>query len=57
MAQAEADELRRLNRAFDELVKNLKLSMEKEMLSRVNEIQSQMFALQAQMNPHLSTIF
>lgn len=50
--QAEADELRRLNRAFDELVKNLKLSMEKEMLSRVNEIQSQMFALQAQMNPH-----
>lgn len=52
VAQAEADELRRLNRAFDELVKNLKLSMEKEMLSRVNEIQSQMFALQAQMNPH-----
>lgn len=50
--QAEADELRRLNRAFDELVRNLKLSMEKEMLSRVNEIQSQMFALQAQMNPH-----
>ena len=52
VAQAEADELQRLNRAFDELVKNLKLSMEKEMLSRVNEIQSQMFALQAQMNPH-----
>ena len=52
VAQVEADELRRLNRAFDALVKNLKLSMEKEMLSRVNEIQSQMFALQAQMNPH-----
>ncbi|MDE6950651.1 MAG: histidine kinase [Lachnospiraceae bacterium] len=52
VAQAEADELQRLNRAFDELVKNLKLSMEKEMLSRVNEIQSRMFALQAQMNPH-----
>lgn len=52
VAQAETDELRRLNRAFDALVKNLKLSMEKEMLSRINEIQSQMFALQAQMNPH-----
>jgi len=52
VAHAEADELRRLNRAFDELVKNLKLSMEKEMASRINELQSQMFALQTQMNPH-----
>ena len=52
VSQVETDELRRLNRAFDALVKNLKLSMEKEMLSRVNEIQSRMFALQAQMNPH-----
>lgn len=52
VTQAETDELKRLNRAFDELVKNLKLSMEKEMLSRINEIQSRMYALQAQMNPH-----
>ena len=35
-----------------ELIKNLKISMEKEMISRVNEIQSQMYALQTQMNPH-----
>ena len=52
VAKGETDELRRLNCAFDELVKNLKLSMEKEMLSRINEIQSQMYALQTQMNPH-----
>ena len=52
VVREETDELRRLNRAFDELVKNLKLSMEKEMVSRVNEIQSQMYALQTQMNPH-----
>ena len=48
----ETDELRQLNYAFDELIKNLKISMEKEMISRVNEIQSQMYALQTQMNPH-----
>lgn len=52
VSQVETDELRRLNKAFDALVKNLKLSMEKEMMSRVNEIQSRMFVLQAQMNPH-----
>ena len=49
VSQVETDELRRLNKAFDALVKNLKLSMEKEMMSRVNEIQSRMFALQAEM--------
>ena len=48
----ETDELRQLNHAFDELIKNLKISMEKEMISRVNEIQSQMYALQTQINPH-----
>ena len=48
----ETDELRQLNYAFDKLVINLKKSMEKEMISRVNEIQSQMYALQTQMNPH-----
>ena len=48
----ETDELRQLNNAFNELIKNLKLSMEKEMASKVNEIQCQMYALQTQMNPH-----
>lgn len=46
------DELMKLNLAFDGLVKNLQDSMEKAMTSRVNEIQSQVFALRAQMNPH-----
>lgn len=50
--EQEVDELRQLNLAFDSLVKNLKLSMERAMISRVNEIQSQMFAMQSQMNPH-----
>lgn len=48
----EGDELRKLNLAFDGVVRNLKLSMEKTMISRVNEVRSQMLALQAQMNPH-----
>lgn len=48
----EGDELRTLNKAFDSVVRNLKLSMEKMMVSQVNEIRSQMLALQAQMNPH-----
>lgn len=48
----ETDELRQLNNAFNELIKNLKLSMEKEMASKVNEIRCQMYALQTQMNPH-----
>ena len=48
----ETDELRQLNNAFNELIKNLKLSMDKEMASKVNEIQCQMYALQTQMNPH-----
>lgn len=52
VADQEVDELRQLNVAFDSLVKNLKLSMERAMVSRVNEIQSQMFAMQSQMNPH-----
>lgn len=46
------NELLKLNLAFDSLIKKLKDSMERVMTSRVNEIQSQMFALQAQMNPH-----
>ena len=48
----EGDELRTLNKAFDSVVRNLKLSMEKVMASQINEIRSQMLALQAQMNPH-----
>lgn len=52
VAEQEVNELRQLNLAFDGLVKNLKLSMEKVMSSKVNEIQSQMFAMQSQMNPH-----
>lgn len=52
VATQDVDELRQLNLAFDGLVKNLKLSMEKVMISKVNEIQSQMFAMQSQMNPH-----
>lgn len=48
----EGNELRTLNKAFDSVVRNLKLSMEKMMVSQVNEIRSQMLALQAQMNPH-----
>ena len=46
------NELLELNVAFDALIKNLQESMERVMTSRVNEIQSQVFALQAQMNPH-----
>lgn len=46
------NELMELNLAFDSLIKNLQDSMERAMSSRVNEIQSQVFALQAQMNPH-----
>lgn len=46
------NELMELNLAFDSLIKKLQDSMERAMSSRVNEIQSQVFALQAQMNPH-----
>lgn len=52
IVSAEDDELRQLNLAFDELVRKLRNSIEKNMTSRINEIQSQMFALQTQMNPH-----
>lgn len=52
IVSVEDDELRQLNLAFGELVRNLKLSMEKNMTSRLNELQAHMFALQSQMNPH-----
>ena len=52
IVSVEDDELRQLNLAFGELVRNLKLSMEKNMTSRINELQAHMFALQSQMNPH-----
>ena len=52
IVSVEDNELRQLNLAFGELVKNLKLSMEKNMTSQINELQTHMFALQSQMNPH-----
>lgn len=52
IVSVEDDELRQLNLAFGELVRNLKLSMEKNMTSQINELQAHMFALQSQMNPH-----
>lgn len=48
----EDDELRKLNTAFSSLLKNLKQSMEKHMVSQINEVKSHMYALQSQMNPH-----
>lgn len=48
----EDDELRQLNYAFSELMMNLKLFMDKNMTSQINELKSHMYALQSQMNPH-----
>jgi len=48
----ESNELRQLNFAFNGILANLKASMDKAMVSRLSELQSHMYALQAQMNPH-----
>lgn len=46
------DELQNLNHAFNALVENLRDSMARYMGSHINELKAQMYALQAQMDPH-----
>lgn len=46
------DEFKHLNAAFQSMLKNLRSSMDEVVLARTSEINAQMIALQAQMNPH-----
>ncbi len=52
LVHEEENELKQLNVAFDGLIKNLHLAMEKNMNSQINELRTHMYALQSQMNPH-----
>lgn len=46
------DEFKHLNTAFNRMLGNLRQSMDEVVLAKTSEINAQMIALQAQMNPH-----
>ncbi len=52
LVQSDIYEIEVLSTAFDDMVSRLEKSMQKEISSRTSQIKTQLYALQAQMNPH-----
>lgn len=50
--ECDYDEFARITAAFDQMLLNLKKSMDEVVLSKTSEVKAQMYALQAQMDPH-----